>query len=94
MKNITLALLAIVALSSLGYAVSQPNNIGLVRLQVSSGTVAQIDQTTPQGKGELVFCTDCVQSALCVSSGTSKGAYTVSSSSHSLGNLGTMVHCR
>ncbi len=95
MKN-TLVLLFSVVIGFVGsaFADTQPTSLGYVRFQVSSATIANINQTAPLGAYELVGCTDCVQSTLCISSGTGTGAYVVVSSSHSVGSLGSMVHCR
>ena len=50
-----------------------------------SRTLAQINSVTPTSAGQLIYCSDCVNSAVCVSSGTGKGAYVASSS--------PLVHC-
>ena len=81
-------------LSGMAHADSQAQSLGLVRVQISSATLANINQTVPLGAFELIACTDCVQSSLCISSGTGTGAYVVVSSSHSLGSAASMVHCR
>ena len=53
---------------------------------LQSRTLAQINQITPTaGKGEMLYCSDCATAAVCVSSGTGKGGYTVITS--------TTTHC-
>lgn len=59
------------------YAVTQPNSIGLVTAIIENKTLVQIDATTPRGAGQLVFCSNCTRSAICVSSGTGRGAFTI-----------------
>jgi len=90
--SLVVSLLA--AYGSFVYADSQATSLGLVRVQISSAPIALINTTVPFGAFELIGCTDCIQSSLCISSGTGTGAYVVSSSSHSIGSLATMVHCR
>lgn len=94
MKKLFIVAGFITSLSALGYAASQAQSLGLVRVQISSGTAAQIDSTTPLGAFELIGCTDCIQSPLCISTGTTKGSYVVVSSSHSTGTAASLVPCR
>ena len=64
-----------------GITVTQ-NDAGQYAVNVSSGaillwqqTIAQLEKITPVGTGQLIMCSDCVQNAVCVSSGTGKGAW-------------------
>ena len=50
-----------------------------------SKTLAQINATTPSAAGQVVYCSNCVNSAVCVSSGTGTAAFVSSSS--------PTVHC-
>lgn len=40
-------------------------------------TKALMNAATPRATGQEIFCSDCTTAALCVSSGTSRGAYVV-----------------
>lgn len=59
------------------FAVTQPQSIGLVTAIIESKTLAQIDAYSARAAGQLVFCSNCTRSAICVSSGTGRGAFTV-----------------
>ncbi len=93
MKKLFVGIVVLLA-SSYIYAESQAISLGLVRVQISSAPIAIINTTTPLGAFELIGCTDCIQSALCISTGTGQGAYVVASSSHSIGANNSLVHCR
>lgn len=83
-----------VALGTLYAATTQPRALGLVTLAIEVKTLAQANAYTPSKAGQLIFCSDCVQSLICVSSGTATGAWVVVASSHSAGTLASMAHCR
>lgn len=61
------------------------NDGGQLAVNISSGgvslwnqTIAQIDQLLPVTTGQLIICSNCVRSAICVSSGTlSKGSWVI-----------------
>lgn len=42
-----------------------------------SRTIAQLNTLTSGTTGQLILCSDCVRSAICVSSGTSNGAWVI-----------------
>lgn len=46
-------------------------------VNLGSLTIAQINAKTPPAAGQIVGCSDCVATKICVSSGTARGAYTV-----------------
>lgn len=50
-----------------------------------SKTLAQINALTPSAAGEMVYCSNCVNSGVCISSGTGVGAY--------VSNSSPTVHC-
>jgi hypothetical protein len=52
---------------------------------IPSLTLAQINTTAPKQAGQAAYCSNCVNSTVCVSSGTGIGAYVSSSS--------PIVHC-
>ena len=55
-------------------AIYQPSNIGTVSLAISSGTIAEIINSTATAVGALRYCTNCQVNgnagALCISTGT------------------------
>lgn len=55
-------------------------------VQVYSRSLAQLNAVTPTAVGQMYYCNNCVDSPVCVSSGTGAGAF-VSVSSH------TISHC-
>lgn len=70
-------------LGSLGYlyaAVTQPQNVGLIRAYIESQTVTTLNTNAPLAVGQLVYCSNCIYSPLCVSSGTNAGAWVAVSS--------------
>lgn len=79
--------------SGFTFAASQATDLGLVRVQVSSATLAVVNQTTPRGAWELIACTDCTLSKLCISSGTTKGSYVVGVATGTF-NGGLVPHCQ
>lgn len=61
--------------SVVGYA-AQPNGLGNVKaskLGITPQTIAQINVLTPDTTGQVVTCSDCAYSALCVSTGADSG---------------------
>ena len=77
MKTLMFLVGVLVLTGGVLFAVTQPNSIGLVTAIIENKTIAQIDALSAKGAGQLVFCTDCVRSAICVSSGTGRGAWTI-----------------
>ena len=77
MKLLTLIVGLFLLLGGIAFAVTQPHSIGLVTAVIESKTLAQIDATTATSAGQLVFCSNCTRSAICVSSGTGRGAFTI-----------------
>ena|SRR5271165_1983677 len=68
--------------------------------QISSGlglagvTVVQMNLLTPAYTGEIIFCSNCLQSALCVSSGTTTGGWTVIAGTSTVGGGSLLGHCQ
>lgn len=59
-----------------------------------SRTIAQLNALTASTTGQVVFCADCVRSALCVSSGSvTAGAWTVMDSTATTPAY-TTIHCQ
>lgn len=58
-----------------------------------SRTISQLNALAPGAAGQFVFCSDCVRSALCVSSGTATGAWVVESST-AASPAYTTIHCQ
>jgi hypothetical protein len=96
-KKRTVFLFAVLFLTGTGYGVNQPQNIGSVAMDAAAlpvKTVAQINALTSDATGQVVFCSNCLQSALCVSSGTvAPGAWTVSSATSTAVLGGLLGHC-
>ncbi len=67
--------------ASVGYCVDQPQNIGYVKTDGPVGfwgqTLAQMNQLTPITTGYVLHVTDATRSRLCISSGTTKGAWVI-----------------
>lgn len=59
----------------------------------ASRTIAQLNAIAPSAAGLMFFCSDCTRSAVCVSSGTGTGAWTVSSSTGAAPSYKT-IHCQ
>ncbi len=73
-----LVLLALVTAASIAYSATvQPSAIGVVKAILETKTLAQVDAYTPDAAGQLVYCSNCTRSLICVSSGTGRGAWTV-----------------
>lgn len=58
-----------------------------------SRTLAQINALAPYQAGQIVYCSNCAQSQVCVSSGTSAGAWTIMSSTDTFPTA-ISIHCR
>lgn len=67
-------------------------------VQIDGKTLAQLNGAAgkPDAVGNFARCTDCTQSALCVSSGTSAGAWVVAMATGTFvgANYSGMPHCR
>ena len=66
-------------------------NSGTVSLY--SRTITQINSLAPTAVGQLLYCSDCVRSAICVSSGTAAGAWVVAVSTATTPAYNTL-HCQ
>lgn len=97
MRNLMIVVIGLLFVSGLVMAADQPTNIGYVQsdgpLGLYQRTVAQINSLQPYTTGQLIYCSDCAYSIVCVSTGShptnSVGAY-VSLSSAAVTN----THCR
>lgn len=65
-------------------------------LSVGSKTVAQINAATPSAVGNILLCSDCTRSAVCVSSGTGRGAYVIIAATGTFvgGTFSGLSHCQ
>lgn len=74
-------ILASLFLGQIGYcATNQPTALGnasMTRAAMTSNTLAVLATLTPDTTTQLIGCTDCTQSAICVSSGVTRGAWVV-----------------
>lgn len=85
MKNALIALGLSIGLAAAGYAACDGPfcyddtgaSIEGAGLSLTSRTIAQLNAQAPARVGQLVMCSDCTRSAVCVSSGTSAGAYVI-----------------
>lgn len=61
-----------------------------------SRTIAQINAITPTAAGALLVCSNCTQSAICISSGTGRGAFTVIATTGTFvgSSYSGMTHCQ
>ncbi len=98
MKTILVAV-GCLFLAAASYA-AQPNSIGNVKVKkigIDVYTLAQINALQPDTTNQFVGCSDCTQTALCVSSGsilaTHKGAFVVPISTAAFPAY-TTIHCR
>lgn len=79
MKKI-LVLIGLLAIPAMG--VNQPNSIGNAtasKLALTQNTLAQIQALTPDVTGQMVLCTNCVESLVCVSTGILSSQWAVMS---------------
>lgn len=53
-------------------------------------TSAQVTALTPTAANQMILCTDCTRSRVCISSGTGQGAWVVSIET---GTMATPTHC-
>ncbi len=105
MKKIIVALF-VLALGGTGkaWATAQARSLGVVQMSTAtftgaftpmSRTLAQVNTLQATATGQILFCSDCVNSAICVSSGIiTPGAWVVPVIS--TGNSGpyTGAHCK
>jgi hypothetical protein len=78
-------------------ATDQPQNIGYVKTDGPVGfaqyTLAAMNQLTPAASGYFVYVPDALLSKLCVSSGTTKGAWTTAVATGTFVG-GLIPHCQ
>lgn len=75
MKRLIIAVVVLVLAGVIGYCAA-PHSIGNVtvsRIAFSPKTRAQMNLLTPDTTGQVIFCSDCGYSALCISSGADSG---------------------
>lgn len=75
MKKLTVLLCLVLVTPSFA-AVNQPTNVGSVKaskLAIGLQTVAQLNVLAPDTTGQIVGCSDCTRSAVCISSGAASG---------------------
>lgn len=96
MKKLIGCLVVLILLSGAAWC-AQQNNIGSVKTDSAIGlfsrTLAQIDLIAPDAEGQLVYCSDC-DFRLCVSTGTSAGAFVVVASTNPASVQGAILHCQ
>jgi hypothetical protein len=62
-------------------------------LTLYSRTIAQLNALAPGTTGQIVFCSNCAQSGICVSSGVVAGAWVVPTSTATVPAY-TSIHCQ
>lgn len=84
MKTLIIGLFAALLFASACYAATQYNAIGNVQLSTSTmkgglilhgRTRAQLTALTPDATGQILYCTNCTDTPVCISSGTLPGAW-------------------
>ncbi len=73
-----------------GYDYNCTTDTGAQPAQVSAKTLTQINAYAPSAAGEIVFCSNCTRTAICVSTGTAIGAWVVGVES---GTMASPTHC-
>lgn len=97
-KLIVITVLLFIASS--GYCVTkQPHNIGYVATDSPLGlyvrTIAQIDALTADVTNQILVCSDCVESKICVSTGSvNAGSWVVASGTATAAVGGLIGHCK
>lgn len=82
MKTALLLPAVIIRFAAAGFcATTQPQSLGLITAVVESKTLAEIDAYAARAAGQIVYCSNCTRSALCVSSGTAAGAWVIATAS-------------
>lgn len=78
MKKLVLCFTGLLFLSGIAYS-GQPQNIGYSKtdnpFQLYSITVAAKIALAPDTTGQIIHCSDCVQTPVCVSTGVGTGAW-------------------
>ncbi len=74
-KLIVLSVVCLIGAASFVYsATNQPQSVGTIkatRILISpTKTIAQLNVLIPDATGQIIACTDCVVSSLCISSGS------------------------
>lgn len=69
-----------------------PTPVYAAPIQLFSRTLAQINALVPTAVGQVAFCSNCVQSFLCVSTATVAGSYVVVGGTTTTG--GAAMACR
>lgn len=73
-------------------ATTQPHALGLVTAIIESKTLTEINSYAARAAGQLVYCSNCTRSLLCVSSGTASGAWTIGVATGTF--VGGIQHCQ
>ena len=79
---------------------AQPHNIGSVKAQkivLAQYTLAQINSLTPDATGQLVLCSNCTRSTVCVSSGSvNPGSWVIAVATGTFGGttFSGLQHCQ
>lgn len=102
MKRFLIFIGCLIGFSAYGECVSQPQSLGVVTVSTttftgpfapSPRTLAQINALTPGVTNQIVVCTDCTRTALCISSGILRGAWVVPVSTAAFPSY-TTLHCQ
>jgi hypothetical protein len=98
MRKLLVAIGIAVGIGSLCYA-AQPRSSGSIsatKIVIGSKTLAQINALTPDAFGQMVACSDCTQTTVCISSGTGRGGFVllVSTGGFVGATWGGMPHCQ
>lgn len=85
--------------SSVAYGVNQPHSLGSVELSkfvMDQKTLAQINALVPDTTGQIIGCSNCTQSAICIATSTVAGGWVVPVSTGTfVGSLWSgFTHCQ
>lgn len=94
-----IALLILFGISTGYCATNQPTSVGSIKvnkLVLDTSTKAQINALTPDTTGQIVGCSDCTQSAICISTSVVVGGWVVPVSTGTfVGSLWSgFTHCQ
>lgn len=93
MKKTGIIIGILLAGAAVAFAVTQPTALGLVTAVIENKTSAQMNAYAPSKTGQLVYCSDCLQSAICVATGTAAGAWVVPTATSTAVLGGLLGHC-
>lgn len=88
----------LLGIGTLAYA-AQPRSAGSInvsKISIDTKTIAQINALTPDTTGQIVACSDCTQSTICISSSTNRGGFVVIAGSSTFvgATWSALPHCQ